>query len=117
MNSDGVSYLVDLVINALIIMLMNYLFNGFYVDGFVTALLVAFVLSLLNAFVKPVIEAISLPVTFITLGLFKLVINGFILYLADLILGSHFTISGVWMMIFSALLMSLLSSLLGVNQR
>ena len=36
----------------------------------------AFALAVLNMFVKPVLKFISLPVTFLTFGLFSLIING-----------------------------------------
>lgn len=40
------------------------------------------ILSLINAFVKPVVSLIALPITFITLGLFSLVINGLMVYIS-----------------------------------
>lgn len=109
------SYLSNLIINGIIIMLMSYLFNSFYVDGFVTAILLAFVLSILNTIVKPILSIISLPLTFMTLGLFKLVINGFILYLASIILGNHFNISSPLMCIICAIVMSFFTSIAGTD--
>ena len=49
------------------------------VSIFVTA---GFVLSLVNIFIRPVITIISLPITLLTLGLFMLVVNGFMVWLA-----------------------------------
>ena len=109
-------YLKNLLVYGIIILLMSYVMKGFYVDSLITAILVAFVISLLNTFIKPVIEYISLPITFLTLGIFKLVINGFILFLADLILGSHFEISSVLMAVLSAIVMSLLSNVVGAKE-
>ena len=42
----------------------------------------ALVLALLNLFVKPVLKFISLPITFLTFGLFLLVINGAVIMMA-----------------------------------
>lgn len=40
------------------------------------------VLSLVNIFIKPLVHIISLPITIVTLGLFTLIINGLMVYLA-----------------------------------
>ncbi len=41
-----------------------------------------FILSLINIFIKPIVSIISLPITILTLGLFMLVVNGLMVYLA-----------------------------------
>jgi putative membrane protein len=51
-----------------------------------TALIVALVLGLLNIFIN-ILVILTLPVTFITLGLFLLVINAIIILLCDKIVG------------------------------
>lgn len=52
-------------------------------DRPLTFLAVAAVIVLLNSTVKPVLRAIGLPLTILTLGLFALVINAAILLLAE----------------------------------
>ena len=42
----------------------------------------AFALALLNMFVKPILKFISIPVTFLTFGLFSLIINGAVIMMA-----------------------------------
>ncbi|UUZ61289.1 arsenate reductase/protein-tyrosine-phosphatase family protein [Nocardioides sp. B-3] len=44
---------------------------------------VALILTLINTFIRPILSAISIPITILTLGLFQLVINGLMLLLAD----------------------------------
>lgn len=44
--------------------------------------LFALVLSLVNAFIKPILQFLSMPITVITLGLFYLIINAAMLYVA-----------------------------------
>jgi putative membrane protein len=73
-----------LVTSALVLLIANFM-TGVHVAGFTTALIVALVLGLLNIFIKPIL-VILLPVTFITLGLFLLVINAIII-LCDKIVG------------------------------
>lgn len=57
---------------------------------------VALILTLINTFLRPILSAISIPITILTLGLFQLVINGLMLLLTDRIadafdLGFHVT--------------------------
>ncbi|MGZ3846236.1 MAG: phage holin family protein, partial [Flavisolibacter sp.] len=72
-----------------------------------TAILVALVLALLNTFLKPILVALTLPITIITLGLFLLVINILIVFLAAKIVPG-FVVHG-WL---AALLFSLVVSLI-----
>src|SRR6478672_2889997 len=72
-----------------------------------TAILVALVLALLNTFLKPILVALTLPITIITLGLFSLVINILIVLLAAKIVPG-FAVHG-WL---AALLVSLVVSLI-----
>ena len=61
---------------------------------------------------------ISLPVTFLTLGVFQLVVNSFMLELASWLsvnlLGSGISISGFWSAFVGAIIVSIMCSILGV---
>jgi putative membrane protein len=48
-------------------------------------LLVAFIFGLINTFLKPILRILTLPITFMTLGLFLIVINAVLLLLTDAI--------------------------------
>lgn len=48
----------------------------------VTFLLAGFVFSLVNAILKPIVIILSLPAILVTLGLFILVVNGFMVWLS-----------------------------------
>ena len=76
---------------------------GVHITDVKTTLLVALVLALLNAFLKPILVALTIPVTILTLGLFLLVINIIIVFIAARIVPG-FSIDG-WV---SALLFSLI---------
>jgi len=62
------------------------LIPGIEVYSFWSALWVAVILSILNLFVKPVLIILTIPVTILTFGLFLLVINGFMIWLASALL-------------------------------
>src|SRR6476660_721175 len=55
------------------------------VDIVLKPIMLAGVLGLLNFFVKPILSILALPITFMTLGLFSLVINLIILWLATFV--------------------------------
>jgi putative membrane protein len=58
---------------------------------------VALILALINSYVKPILKALSLPITLLSLGLFSLVLNALLLLLVAFIAdkaGINFTIGG-----------------------
>jgi len=62
--------------------------DGFTVSGGIKGYLIAgVVLGLLNLIVKPVLKVISFPLIFISLGLFIVVINAIVLWLAGQLTG------------------------------
>ena len=75
-------------------------------------------LAVLNATIKPILKAISLPVTILTLGLFSLIINGAVLWLAFSMNEGSFIASfgdAVWISIVLAVLNSVLASVFGIK--
>lgn len=78
-----ISFILRLVVNALAILGIAYIVPQFSVSSFWTALLFAVVLGVINAFIRPVVHLLSLPVTIATLGLFSLVINALLFWLAS----------------------------------
>ncbi|OIN56356.1 phage holin family protein [Arsenicibacter rosenii] len=85
--------LVRILISAVAVFIASRLIPGIIVSSFGTALLVAIVLGLLNAFLKPVLVFLTIPITILTLGLFYLVINVLMVYLAAYLV-SGFAVSG-----------------------
>jgi putative membrane protein len=85
--------------------------KGVHVAGFTTALIVAVVLGLLNIFIKPILVILTLPITFITLGLFLLVINALIIILCDNIVGG-FSVDSFWTALFFSIILSILQSIM-----
>ncbi len=75
---------------AMMTLSMSGVLPGFRVDGWQAALIGAVVLALANALLKPVLFVLTLPFTIVTLGLFLLVLNAFMLWLtARLVPGLH----------------------------
>ena len=80
------------------------------VADFQAALWAALVLAVANAVVRPVVAVLSLPITFLTLGLFTLVINASMLYIVAAVIGPGFQLQGFWQAIVAAVLISAVST-------
>jgi len=77
-------------------------------------LVVAFVFGLINTFIKPVLKLLALPVRLLTLGLFSLVINAGLLWLAARLAADRgFTVNGFAAAFWGALVVSVVSTILG----
>ncbi len=76
-----IGFIIRYIIIAGVVLVIPRYLKGITVDGFTTALLVALAMGFVNSFVKPVLKIISLPITFMTLGLFSLVISVGLVYL------------------------------------
>ena len=74
--------ILRILINAFAIWLTSYLLAGFEFSGsFLSLIVVAVIFGLINAIIRPIVKLLTLPITIITLGLFALVINTFMLLL------------------------------------
>lgn len=76
----------------------------------------ALVFSLVNMLIKPILQVLSLPITVLTLGIFYLIVNTFLLYLASWISEGIFrtgiTIDSFGSAFVAALVISIVSSLM-----
>lgn len=102
--------ILKLLINAALVVLLAKVLSGVAVDSYGTAVIVAIVLALLNLSVKPMLIILTLPVTILTLGLFLLIINGIVVWMAHKLVDG-FDISGFWMGILFSILLTVLQSI------
>jgi putative membrane protein len=112
-------FLLRLLINAAALWVAVQLVHGitYAGGGWLPFLGVALVFGLVNAFIRPVLKLLSLPLIFLTLGLFALVVNGAMLWLTSALsgaLGLGFHVDGCWTAILGALIVSIVSALLSV---
>ncbi len=102
-----------LVINSVVIFLGAELLRGITLKSYFTALGVALLLGLINTFIKPILLFLTFPITILTLGLFILVLNAWILMVIDKLV-EGFTIKNFWWALLFGLFISVLNSLLHV---
>lgn len=81
--------IIHVLSNALGIWASARLVPGIYFDGgWGWLILAGAVLGLVNFFIKPIVKIVSLPLIWVTLGLFTVVINVLMLNLAARIVGA-----------------------------
>jgi putative membrane protein len=111
MNSNIIPYLVTILATALGLLVDDLVVPGIEIANFPAALLAAAAIGFVNATIRPILSILSLPINFLSLGLFSLVINGVCLWLAA-ILVPGFAIHGLLAFILGPVVLSLASSFL-----
>ncbi|MBQ2870710.1 phage holin family protein [bacterium] len=96
------------VLYSLAIMLIAWLLPGISISSFWAALLVIVIMGLLNMILRPILLFITLPINFLTLGLFSFVLNALLFMLAGYI-APGFSVDGFWSALLGSLLLALLS--------
>jgi putative membrane protein len=104
------NWIIRFLLNGLAVVLTAYLLPGVSVTDYWTALIVALVLSIVNVIIKPILIVLTIPITFLTLGLFLLVINALMIMLADWLVDG-FSVEGFWWALLFSLILSLFNSL------
>jgi len=87
--------IIQLFLSTLAVMVAGYVIPGISISNWFSAFCLAVVLGILNTFLRPALLFLTLPVTILSLGLFALVINTFIIYLASYIVPG-FYINSFW---------------------
>ena len=116
------NFLLRVLVSALALGAAAWLFDGIEVVGKDTAeqaltlVAVAVIFGLVNAIVAPVVKLLSLPFIILTLGLLLVGINALMLWLTSEIaqgLDLGFQVDGFWTAILGAIVISVVSAILG----
>lgn len=123
------SFLLRAVLTGFALWVVTLLVGGISFVGGNTTLqkigiifVVGVIFGLVNAFVKPLVQLLSIPLYILTLGLIHIVINAFMLWITAWIT-EHTTRWGLyidhfwWTAIWAAILLSIVSWLLGLVTR
>ena len=108
-------FILRLLVGAAAIFGVAYLTDGalLSVDEFwPTAVLAAAVLGVVNAVVRPIAKLLAFPITFITLGLFSLVINAGMLYIVAAVVPGFDTV-GFLQTVVAALVIAIITGVGG----
>ena len=104
-------FITKLLLTAFAVLVLSNLLRGIVVDNYVTAVIIAFVIAVLNMFVRPILIVLTLPVTILTLGLFLLAINAFIILMAGKLV-TGFYVNGFFTALIFSILLSIFRSVL-----
>ncbi|MBN2639267.1 MAG: phage holin family protein [Bacteroidales bacterium] len=98
--------IIKFLITVISIMIIGGLLPGVRIKGssFITATLTAIIIAVLNYLIYPFMVIITLPVTFLTFGLFLLVLNALIIQIASWIVPNFEVDSFGWAFFFGLLL-------------
>jgi len=103
--------IVGWLVAALALWIVAQIIPGIAVRDFGAALFATVVIAVVNAVVGPVLKFLTMPFTIITLGLFLLVINAFLLKLASLFTPG-FKVHGFLNAILGSLVLTVLTAIL-----
>lgn len=115
--------LIRLIINAVALWVASQVVNSVWPGGmYVTTelpglVIVALIFGLVNALIKPIVELLTCPINFFTLGLFTLVINAAMLLLTSRLTeyargGEEMAVAGFLPALLGGLVISLVSTIL-----
>jgi putative membrane protein len=106
-------FLIRCGITGFAVLLASQIIPGLEITGVASGIAAVVILAFLNSIIRPVLYLLSAPFIFVTLGLFMVLINGFLLYLVS-ILVKGFIVSGFWPAVGGAIIISLVSGLLNL---
>jgi putative membrane protein len=106
-----IGFLLTTLTTALGLLVVDLVLPGVTIASFPAALLAGISVGLVNGFVKPILSLLSLPVTFLTLGLFSFVVNGLCFWLASLLVPG-FTVHGFLAFILGPVVLSFATTFL-----
>lgn len=101
------------VVSAGALMLLPVVFADVHLDDWKVAAVASVVIGIINVSIGPVLRLVTLPVRWLTLGLFTLVLNGFLLVIVTKVVNG-FTIDGFGTAVLAAIVYSVVTWLGGL---
>ncbi len=106
-------FALRVVVTGLAVLVASHMMTGVTIDSFASGLVGVLVLATLNAVVRPLLYVLSVPFIVVTLGLFMVVINAFLLKAVSVFV-QGFHVDGWWAAGGGALLISLVSGVVNL---
>ena len=106
-------FVIHILVNAVLLFLVGRLVSGIEVRDGKAAIFGAIVLGLANASVGKLLVLLTLPITFLTLGLFMLVINALMIMLAAAFVDG-FEVEDFWSALIGAIAFAGMNFLVGM---
>jgi putative membrane protein len=77
-----VKLVMQLVLNIFSLYVVATIVPGVHIASVWSAVVAAVVIGAINTFIRPILQILALPISIVTLGVFALLINVFLFYLA-----------------------------------
>ena len=101
------------IVTGVAVLVAAQIIPGLTIDSFAAGVVGVLVLAVLNAVVRPLLYLLSAPFIVVTLGLFMITINAFLLGVVS-VLVKGFHVDGFWSAVGGAILISLVSGIMNL---
>lgn len=106
-------FLILVVVTAISLLIISYIpFLGVEIDSPGKALVSGLVFGILNAFLKPILSFLGAPITFLTFGLFAIIINAIIFGLTAKLIEGFRLRNGLLSAILGAIVLGIVNGLI-----
>jgi putative membrane protein len=102
------SFITSFIVTGISFYFVGLIAPGIKFDNTLSIIIAALIFAFVNALIRPVFVFLSLPLLFITLGLFIFVINGLMLEIVSLIV-PWFHVASLWDAVFASIVLSIIN--------
>lgn len=106
-----IGFFLTTLATALSLLVVDLVVPGVDLATFPAALIAALSVGFVNSTIRPILSVLSLPLNFVTLGLFSLVVNGICFWLASVVVPG-FSVHGLLALILGPVVLSFVSTFL-----
>ncbi|HEY9728169.1 MAG TPA: phage holin family protein [Chroococcales cyanobacterium] len=107
-----ISLLIAWIVTSVSLFLISKLPTGVEIDSFQKAMWSAVVFGILNAILRPILGFLAFPITFLTFGLFAIVLNAIIFGLAAYLVTGFRLRWGIWSALIGAIALGIINMLI-----
>ena len=105
-----ISLIVAWLVTSVSLFIISKLPTGVEIDSFEKAMWSAIVFGILNAVLRPILGFLAFPITFLTFGLFAVILNGIIFGLAAYLVQGFRLRWGFWSALIGAFALAIINS-------
>ena len=106
-------FILRFIVTGIAVLVASQIIPGIWIDSMASGIAGVLVLAILNALVRPVLYLLSAPFIVVTLGLFMLAINGFLLGMVSYVV-EGFHVEGFWPAMWGAVIISFVSGIMNL---
>ena len=107
-----IPFLVTLLVTAVSLLIISKLPTGVEIDSIQKAFISALVFGILNAILRPILSFLATPITFLTFGLFTVIINAIIFGLAAMLVTGFRLKWGFWSALIGSFALGVINSVI-----